>query len=245
MSKVSALVSTFNSERFLRGRLDDLMAQTLWRAGRLEIVVVNAGSKQAEDRIVREYLVKGIPLTYIRSLREPIYASWNRGLAIASGDYLTSANADDRLKPDALENMAAALDERPDIGLVYADSVVTSTENATWDGAYTVSDAPPYFGKLIWPDYDPAALLTQCYIGPAPLWRKSLHAEYGLFDPSYQLAGDFEMWLRLASNGVKMLHVPQALGLFYDGGLTTQQARELTGAESRRAVLKWRDRLDG
>ncbi len=245
VTTVSALVSTYNSERFLRGRLDDLTAQTLWSAGRLEIVIVNAGSKQAEDRIVREYLAKGIPITYIRSLREPIYASWNRALAIARGDYLTSANADDRLKPDALETMAAVLDSQPDIGLVYADSIVTSTENATWGGTYKVSDLPPYFGKLAWQDYDPAALLTHCYIGPAPLWRKSLHDQYGLFDSSYQLAGDFEMWLRLAANGVKMLHVPQALSLFYDGGLTTQQARELTGAESRRAALRWRDKLDG
>ena len=37
--KVSAIVSTYNSEKFIRGCLDDLVAQTLYQKGKLEIVV--------------------------------------------------------------------------------------------------------------------------------------------------------------------------------------------------------------
>src|SRR5712671_2469422 len=97
MVEVSAIVSTYNSERFLRGRLDDLLRQTLYQRGELEIIVVNAGSAQGEDFIVRDYL--GC-VTYIRSLREPIYVSWNRGIAIAKGEYVCNANTDDRYTTD-------------------------------------------------------------------------------------------------------------------------------------------------
>lgn len=239
--KVSAIVSTYNSERFIRGRLDDLLAQTLYQKGQLEIVVVNAGSKQGEDYIIREYL--GC-VTYVHSLREPIYSSWNRGIAISKGEYIANANADDRLRPDALETMVAELDANPDVGLVYADAIVTSTPNARWGGEYTVSDKPPYNGRLAWPEFDAKLLLSGCYIGPMPLWRKSIHAQCGYFDESYQLAGDFEMWLRMVACGVKFRHISDVLGLFYDDGVGINSP-EQSGMESRRAVLRWRGFVDG
>ncbi len=49
--KVSAIVSTYNSERFLRGCLDDLTTQTLYQKSELEIIVVNSGSEQNEEKI--------------------------------------------------------------------------------------------------------------------------------------------------------------------------------------------------
>lgn len=236
MVRVSAVISTYNSERFLVGRLEDLLAQTLYAKGELEIVLVNAGSRQGERYIARNYL--GC-ITYIESLNEGIYSSWNRGIAIAKGIYVTNANADDRLRPDALEVMARTLDDNPDVGLVYGDAIVVSSENAVWGKPYTVSDKPPYYGKIAWPDYDPT-LLTKFYIGgPNPMHRRALHMQYGLYDDSFQLAGDLEWSLRLAANGVKMLHIPQELTLFYDDGANINNP-EQSGMESRRALLRWK-----
>lgn len=239
--KVSAIVSTYNSERFLRGRLDDLLTQTLYQQGQLEIVVINAGSKQGERYIIRDYL--GC-VTYIESLREPIYSSWNRGVLIAKGQYLTNANADDRLRPDALELLSKALDCNPEIGLVYADGFVTSTENARWGQDCTISDKPPYHGKIVWPEHNPKQLLQAYYGGPNPMWRSTLHDEHGLFDDSFQLAGDYEFALRLAAHGVPMKHIPHVLTLFYDGG-TGINNLEQSGMEARRAQLRWRQAING
>jgi glycosyltransferase involved in cell wall biosynthesis len=48
---VTAMVSTYASERFLAGCLDDLLAQTL--GGLLEIVVVDACSPERAPRCAR------------------------------------------------------------------------------------------------------------------------------------------------------------------------------------------------
>lgn len=229
MVRVSAIVSTYNSERFLRGRLDDLLHQTLYQRGELEIIVVNAGSTQGDDFIAREYL--GC-ITYIHSLRESIYVSWNRGIAIAKGEYITNANADDRYTCDnALEIMAKTLDNYPVNELVYADAKVV-------DDRGEVSNKAPYFGAIKWPDFDKHLLLQGYYGGPNPMWRKSLHEQCGYFDESYQLGGDFEFALRAVASGAIFKHIPQTLTAFYDNG-TNINNTQYAAMEARRALLKW------
>lgn len=124
MIRVSAVVSTYNSERFFRGCIEDLLQQSLFQRGELEIVVINAGSKQGELYLIKEYFRQGIPLTVITTLREPLYTSWNRGIWIAKGRYITNANTDDRHCPDAYAILADTLDRKPLVGLVDRKSVV-------------------------------------------------------------------------------------------------------------------------
>jgi glycosyltransferase involved in cell wall biosynthesis len=133
-SKVSAIVSSYNSERFIRGCLEDLITQTLYQKGKLEIIVVDSGSQQNEKAIVREFQQRYLHIVYIRTKeRETVYSAWNRGIRAASGEYITNANTDDRHRKDALELMALALDRNPHMGIVYADVLVTETENETFE----------------------------------------------------------------------------------------------------------------
>ncbi len=236
-STVTAIISAYNAERFLAGRLDDLMAQSLWEQGRLQVVICNADSTDGTRRIIREYMQR-MQLTVITSLRDPIYTSWNRCIGMATGDYITNANCDDRLHPNALETLSNYLDICPEFGLVYADAWVTDTPNARWDGLYNVCRKAPYTnGKLDWPDFNPLSLTKACYTGNAPMWRRSLHQQFGMFDESYLLAGDYEWALRLVANGIAFKHKPQTLGLFYNDGAGINNP-EQSAAESRRAILE-------
>ncbi len=205
--KVSAIVSTYNSERFMNGCLEDLVNQTLYKKNELEIIVVDSGSQQNEKGIVDEFKKHYDNIVYIRTKRETIYSSWNRGIKIASGLYITNANTDDRHRRDALEIMADVLDRNPHISLVYADVIVTSRENETFEHHTPI-------GVFRQPDYSRELLTLQCFIGPQPMWRKSLHKKYGFFDKSFTSSGDWEFWLRIAGEK-NILHIPELLGLFY------------------------------
>jgi len=205
--KVSAIVSTYNSERFIRGCLEDLVNQTLYEKGGLEIVVVDSGSQQGERAIVEEFQRRYPNIVYIRTKeRETVYAAWNRGIKVAKGVYITNANTDDRHRKDALEIMSNILDKRPEIGLVYADVIITEKENETFDN-HTKT------GVFQWFDYNREILAISCFVGPQPMWRKSLHDIYGYFDESFHSSGDWEFWLRI-SEGTKFLHIPEFLGLY-------------------------------
>jgi len=130
--RISAIVSTFNAGRFIEGCLADLEGQTI--ADKIEIIVVDSASEQAEGAIVRRWQERCANIRYTRTdSRETVYAAWNRGIRMARGIYITNANADDRHRVTAFERMSRVLDMRPDVALVYADVVETATENETFD----------------------------------------------------------------------------------------------------------------
>ena len=202
---VSAIVSSYNSERFMRGLLEDLERQTL--ADRLEIIVVDSNSPQNEGAIVRDFQKWYDNIVYLRTEeRENSHVSFNRCIQMARGKYVAMANTDDRHRPDALERMAEVLEAHPEVALVYADMAVTHRENDTWQ-----SGGPWEYCR--WPDFDPQLLFQICYMGPQPMWRRDIHERHGYFDPEFWSAGDYEFWLRMARRE-KFSHLPEVLGLY-------------------------------
>lgn len=237
--QVTAIVSAYKSERFLRACLEDLEAQTI--ADRLEIIVVDSNSPQNERAIVEEFQKRYSNIVYIRTEeRETVYGAWNRGVKAARGKYLTNANTDDRHRKDALEILARTLDQHPDITLVYADSMITSTENETFETAHPV-------GLYRWMDFDAKELLLKgCFCGPQPMWRREVHSEHGYFDAEMVVSGDYEFWLRLAQNK-RFLHVKEMLGLYLKSPSSVEHAnRETAIRENKLARSRYRDAiLDG
>ena len=221
--RVSAIVSTYKSERFLRGCLEDLEAQSI--ADELEIIVVDSNSPQNERAIVEEFQSRFANIVYIRSeQRETVYGAWNRGIKAARGKYVTNANTDDRHRPDALEILARTLDEKPEVSLVYADCLITPIENET----FATTKATRRFQ---WLDFSPSDLLHKgCYVGPQPMWRRELHQQHGYFDAEMVSAGDYEFWLRLATSR-KFLHVKETLGLYLESPSSVEHANQERGAK--------------
>lgn len=239
--KVTALVSTYNAERFMRGCLEDLARQTLF--SRTEVIVVDSASPQNERAIVEEFQAIHPNIRYVRTeRREGLYAAWNRGIRMARGEYLTNANTDDRHASDAFEIMARKLDGDPGLGLVYGATAITPTENSV------LGDAP-VTGRFKARPYDRRRLFRDCLPGPQPMWRRSLHDRFGYFDESMISAGDYEFWLRISA-GTRFAHIPRVLGLFLDSAASVshsnaeQAARETEAARDKHWPAEWGSRAD-
>jgi len=206
--RVSAIVSVYNSGKFIKGCLEDLTSQTLFNKGLLEIVVVNCGTDKTDEREITKYKSKYPNIIYIKlEDRVGIYKAWNIGVKAASGEFVTNANTDDRHSNDALEKMLSVIDNDNTLDVIYADCYKTEKPNDTFSSSTTKS-------LIKWVDYDSDLLLFGCFIGPQPLWRKSLHDKFGYFDEELDVVGDYEFWLRI-SREASFYHLKEPLGLYY------------------------------
>lgn len=223
---VSAIVSTYNSERFFRGCLNDLLSQSLYKKGQLEILVVDSNSQQNESSILHEFEKSYRNITYLRTVnREPLYTSWNRAIQFARGKYLTNANTDDRHREDAIEYLSSVLENSPEFALAYADIIVTENENESFECCTPKS-------YIEYPDFDPIYQIHFGQCGPQPLWRKDLHNKYGGFADGFKTCADYEWWLRLARNE-KFIHIPELLGLYLDSPTSIEhRAPQITQTET-------------
>jgi len=207
---ISAIVSTYNDEAFMQECLADLENQTV--ADRLEIIVIDAASRQNEAAVVEKFQQKHTNIQYVRTPhRIGVYAAWNIALRRARGTYITPFSTNDRLSPRAYETLCGTLDTHPDIALVYGDTYVTDVPHETFEN-HTASKIVPR--NFTWPDYSYEELLHRPLVGPHPMWRKSVHAGIGYFDEHYSALGDQDFWLRLGEK-YRLLHVPEYTGLYW------------------------------
>lgn len=194
MGSVTAIISAYLAPEYLASRIVNLRAQF----PQPEIVAVcQAGS--VEDAILRDFPF----VVVIRTTDIPtIYDAWNMAIDVASGDYITNANCDDRLYPGALKILAKVLDDDASVGIAYSYSDIVNDVGL------------PPVNRYEWPEGGLDELLLGCFIGPMPMWRKELHNICGRFDPTLHVAGDYDFWLRVAAQGFTMRLVKQALGAY-------------------------------
>lgn len=226
-SKVTALVSAYYAEQYIEGRLANLMAQSIKPD---VIVIAKDGSKEMEAA-ERFYKTHPGRITIIETDDiPPLYEAWNRCISVVATPYITNANCDDRLYPDALVKLVAALETNPEYSVAYSDIDIVDK----------IGGEP--VGRFTWNEGGLDVLLQGCFLGPMPLWRTALHDKYGLFDAAYRSAGDYEYWLRLAAGGVKFWHIrKEPLGIYLDRKDSLAHREELRSIwETARARSKYR-----
>lgn len=102
MPKVSVIIPVYNTEKYLRQCLDSVINQTLTD---IEIICVDDGSTDSSLEILREYEQKGSRIKVLQQENQYAGVARNRGLDIASGEYLLFLDSDDVFELDMFEKM--------------------------------------------------------------------------------------------------------------------------------------------
>lgn len=208
-ARVSVIVSLYKAASKLNQFMTALCQQTLLKKGELEIILVDSGSPENERAIIQDYRqFAPNSIVYARSThRETIQSAWNRGIGLARAPYLVFLGVDEALYPDAIETLAAELDNNPDIDWVMANSLAMAVNDCgTLD-----RDAINYDRNGAQKDL--AYLDTSFLSWVGGMYRRNIHSRFGYYDETFFAAGDTEFKNRILPS-IKVKFVPLMLGLF-------------------------------
>ena len=99
-TKVSVILPVYNVSDYLRQCMDSIVGQTLKD---IEIICVDDGSTDDSLAILKEYEAKDQRVKVIQQANAGAGAARNKGLEIATGEYLSFLDSDDFFEPDMLE----------------------------------------------------------------------------------------------------------------------------------------------
>ena len=100
MPKVSVIIPTFNSEKYIRETLESAIYQTLED---IEIIIADCESKDKTLEIIDEYAKNDSRIKVLHRPLEFVGISRNAALETATGDYIMFLDSDDTLTQDACE----------------------------------------------------------------------------------------------------------------------------------------------
>lgn len=101
MPKVSILVPIYNVEKYLKQCLDSIINQTLKD---IEIICINDGSTDNSSQILNTY-TNDKRIKIINKENSGYGASMNKGLKLATGEYIGIVESDDFIKPNMYEEL--------------------------------------------------------------------------------------------------------------------------------------------
>lgn len=127
MPLVSIIVPVYNTSTYLKECLDHLVNQTLKD---IEIIVINDGSTDQSDQLVRSYLKNYSNIFYYSRENHGISYTRNQGINMASGKYLMFVDSDDYIANDACEKLVQTA-EKTNSEVVVCDFYEFNTSSKT------------------------------------------------------------------------------------------------------------------
>lgn len=117
---VSVNLCCYNGERYLREALDSIVNQTYtdW-----ELVIINDGSTDSTESIIREYIDRGYPIVYHYQENHGLGYSRNRALELSRGEFIAFIDQDDMWLPEKLERQIPLFQRDLEVGIVISNVI--------------------------------------------------------------------------------------------------------------------------
>jgi glycosyltransferase involved in cell wall biosynthesis len=224
---VSVIVPAYNAAAVLRDALRSVAHQTY---PRWEAIVVDDGSTDATGDLVREFAARDARFRLIQQPNAGVSAARNAGIAQARGEIIAFLDSDDFWFQPKLEQQLHLWNKHPEANLLF-------TNYRSWDGQN--ERELRYQSGSKFPEGNPIRRLIffNLYATHTILLKRSALEKAGLFDPLLSIGEDWDLWLRLAEDGLNArgLIEPMSYYRVWPGNTMRQSLRV---AESNVQVLE-------
>lgn len=125
MEKISVIVPIYNVEKYIKQSIESILNQTY---NKLEIILVDDGSKDLSGSICDEYSKKDNRIKVIHKENGGLSSARNAGLDVATGKYVMFIDSDDYFENNSCEVLYNEIEKRN------ADYVIGNYIHVTHDG---------------------------------------------------------------------------------------------------------------
>lgn len=226
MIKFTIITCTYNAADVIDPTLDSIRKQT-WE--HIEHIIVDGASKDAtvqKAEAYRKLSDEEETMHDIRIVSEPdrgLYDAMNKGLRLATGDYVVFINAGDTLPSDnTLETISNDVNERSDGKLpavLYGDTDIVDAKGIV---LHPRRLAPP--DDLSWHSFRHGMLV--CH---QAFYARTDIAKATPYDLRYRFSADVDWCIRIMKRAEKenlqLLRLPEVVADFLDGGMTNKNHR--------------------
>ena len=194
MLKVSIITPTLNNQTTIEDTLKSVKNQNY---PNIEHIIIDGNSQDDTISIIKQYQHVTV---LISEQDKGIYDALNKGLAVATGDIIGILNADDFYTDSEVIAKIAELFQKEKTNTLFADLVYTAKADSS---------------KIVRYWKTGCFSLSKIYNGWAPphptfFVRREIYERLGYYNPSFKIAGDYEMMLRLLlKNRVSTYYLPK------------------------------------
>jgi glycosyltransferase involved in cell wall biosynthesis len=220
---ISVIVAVKDAEGTLLRCIESIRRQT---HENIEFIVMDGDSHDRTVDILRQ---NGDLISYWESKKDKgVYHAWNKALDHVNGEWICFLGADDFFwDANCLQRMRRFLDQSyPKVRIVYGRVNVIS---GTGEVLYTI-------GKP-WTEIKKRFLQINCLPHPGLMHHRSVFDDFGKFEDSFIIAGDYELLLRELLTS-EAHYVPLTMVGMQHGGLSTLADNSITGLLEMRKALQ-------
>ena len=193
--RVTVMVPSYNYAQYLAACVESAATQP-----EADVVIVDNGSTDESPGIGARLAEHHANVRFVRyEDNDGMIASFNRCRDEVRGDFALLLPADDLLAPGSLGRAVALMDAHPQVGLMYGNAIDFSSpaelhldEFATGAGTPVVHDGGAWVERLCRTGHNPIRT-------PEAMWRASVFAAAGPYEPDCRHTSDLNLWLRLAA----------------------------------------------
>lgn len=208
---VTIIIPVYKCRAYFHEAVDSALRQTY---PNIEIVVVD-GLNDTSQSLMASYKSYGDKIRYYHQKPSGVAAARNLGISVARGELVAILDADDIWYPEKLSTQVPALLAFPEAGLTFsgrivfnANGVVTSSyvhSLGHWFDGHRIGATELAYGSLYRELLRANDIMTSSVVV-----RKSVLDKVGVFDETFAIAEDYDLWLRIARE-YKLLFVNRVL----------------------------------
>ena len=195
---ISIVVPVYNTPQvFLRQMIESVQNQSY---SEWELCIGNASPENKEMKKILEEYKKDARIKEVEiPENKGISQNTNRAMEIASGELIGLLDHDDLLAPNALYEIAKAVNEHPDAEVIYTDEDKVTT------------DLKEHFQPHLKPDFNLDLLRSNNYICHFFVASRDLIKRVGGFRPEFNGAQDYDLILRCTEQAKQIVNIPKIL----------------------------------